>query len=96
LRNLNLGDIEGKALLLDMAGKNPTGMLFPALTNAAPFADATSAAKAKRAKGGGPEVGSLRLEPTLDIGGRFEFVGHIYIWPQPYVLVKNIIAAGLK
>jgi hypothetical protein len=95
-RNQSVGDIEGKALLLDMAGKNPAGMLFPALTSAAVFANATSAAQAERAQSGGPEVGSLRLQPALDIGGRLEFVGHDYICLQPYIIVKNIIAAGPK
>jgi len=51
-------------------------MLFPTLTSAAVFANATSAAQAERAESGGPEAGSLSLQPTLDIRGEFEFVGH--------------------
>jgi hypothetical protein len=59
-----------------MAGQNSAGMLFPALTSAAVFANTTSAAQAERAQSGGPEVGSFSLEPALDIGRRLEFVGH--------------------
>jgi len=70
-RNQGFGHIERIAVLLDMTGKDPTGMLFSTLTSAAVFANATSAAQAERAESGGPEVGRLRLEPTLDIGGRF-------------------------
>jgi hypothetical protein len=95
-RNQGVGDIEGKALVLDMAGKNPAGMLFPALTSAAVFANATSAAQAERAESGRPEVGNLSLEPALDIGGRVELVGHEYLWHIPYILAKKIIAAGPK
>jgi len=70
-RDQGFRHIERKAFALDMAGKDPTGMLFPTLTSAAVFADATSAAQAERAESGGPEVGRLSLEPTLNIGRRF-------------------------
>jgi len=46
-------ELERKTLLLDMTGKDPTGMLFPTQTSAAVFANATSAAQAERAESGG-------------------------------------------
>jgi hypothetical protein len=75
-RDQGFRHVERKAFALDMTGKDPTGMLFPTLASAAVFTDATSAAQAERAESGGAEVGRLSLEPTLDIGGGFEFVGH--------------------
>ncbi len=65
-------------------------MLFPTQTSAAVFANATSAAQAERAESGGPEVGRLRLEPTLDIGGRFEFVGHELLYVTSYYMSQTI------
>jgi hypothetical protein len=76
-RDQRFRHIERKALALEMTGKNPTRMLVPTLTSAAVFPDAPSAAQAERAESGGPEVGGLSLDPTSDIGGGFEFVGHV-------------------
>jgi len=75
-RSQGFRNIERKALAPEMTGKDPTGMLFPTLTSAAVCSDAPSAAQAERAQSGGPEVGSLCLDKTLDIGGGLDLVGH--------------------
>jgi len=48
-------------------------MFLPGKTGRAIRTDAGTAAKAERAEGGGPQIGGLLLQPSLDVGKRFGF-----------------------
>ena len=57
----------------DVLSHDITRMFLPGKTGRAILADAGTAAKAERAKSGGPQVGGLLLQPALDVGKGFGF-----------------------
>ena len=93
LGNQLLGHVQGKAASLLVAIEDIAGMLLPGKTGGAIRANAGTAAKAERAEGGKPQVGSLLLQPALDVGKGFgsrSGLGRYAVSNSPNLAMRNL------